>query len=117
MRKTVSKGNYTLFFEDKNDSIDCIAYKTGQHMSAIEIGNALKISRQSVSASIKNSLTKIYKKIRATKKTSPFETVCSMSIIFNLNDINEYRRLLSLFPNDIRREINNDAIKAARKAA
>jgi hypothetical protein len=114
MRKAISIGEYTLFFADTNKGdLDCVAYKTGQHMSAIEIGNALKISRQSVSASIKNSLTKIYRNIRQTRDMSPFETACSMAMVFNLNGVDEYRRLLSLFPNDIRGEIDDDARKAA----
>jgi hypothetical protein len=111
MRKVVSKGKYTLFFEDDEEYINCVAYETGKHMSAIEIGNALRISRVSVSASIKKSLVKIYKKIR--KKLSPFETVCSMAMMLNLDDIDGYKRLLKLFPADIRREINNEARRAA----
>ena len=32
MRKIVSKEDYTLFFEEKNEDVDCVAYKTGKHM-------------------------------------------------------------------------------------
>jgi hypothetical protein len=41
MRKAVSKGKYTLFFEDCKDYIDCVAYETGRHMSE-DIANALE---------------------------------------------------------------------------
>jgi hypothetical protein len=106
MRKTVSKGNYTLFFEDKNDSIDCIAYKTGQHMSAIEIGNAFWSVGFSVQKDIEKLTPKIYTNMKKRHRDmSPCDIVTAMAVMFNVNYVTEYKQLLRLFPKWIRREL------------
>jgi hypothetical protein len=110
MRKAVSKGKYTLFFEDCKDYIDCIAYETGRHIPIEEIANAFGVSVSASRKTLKRSIQKIYSNMKKKHKDmSPCDIVSAMAVIFNINYITEYKQFLRLFPKRIRRELYETA--------
>jgi hypothetical protein len=113
MRKAVSNGKYTLFFEDCKDYIDCVAYETGRHIPIEDIANIMGVSVPASRKTLKRSLKKIYVAMRKRHKDmSPCEIVSAMALIFNINYITEYKQFIRLFPERIRRELYESA-KAA----
>jgi len=110
MRKAVSEGKYTLFFEDRNDHIDCVAYETGRHMPIEDIANVFGVSVAASRKTLKKSLQKMYINMKKKHKDmSPCDIVSAMAIIFNINYVTEYRQFIRLFPKRIRREIYESA--------
>lgn len=110
MRKTVSTGNYTLFFENGKDYIDCVAYETGRHMPIEDIANVFGISIAASRKTLKRSLQKIYVNMKKSyKDMTPCDIIISMAIMFNINYVTEYRQFLRLFPKRIRRELYENA--------
>lgn len=111
MRKAVSKGKYTLFFEDAGkDYIDCIAYETGKHMSIDEISDSFNVSVVASRNTLKRSLEKVYVAIKKNNKDmSPCDIINSMATLFNINYVTEYRQFIRLFPKKIKGEIYEGA--------
>lgn len=104
MRKIISKGEYTLFFEEKNEDVDCVAYKTGRHMKINDISEVIGITRVSVRNNLRKAVLKMYKKMKENNIES-IDAILSMALVFNISSIEEYKTLLGLFPKEIREEI------------
>ena len=114
MRKAVSKDDHTLFFESRtNGDIHCVAYKTGMHMSIEDISKELDVSIVASRNSLKNAIRKIYYKMKNLYKIEPMDIVNSMSMVFNINHVGEYKQFLRLLPKEARRELYEDAKQAA----
>lgn len=114
MRKAVSKDEYTLFFEKRtNGDIHCIAYETGIHMSIKEISERLGVSSVASRMNLKNSIKKVYNRMRNIYNMEPMDIIISMSTVFNINHVGEYKQFLRLLPKEARSEIYEEARKAA----
>jgi hypothetical protein len=110
MRKAVSNGKYTLFFEDCKDYIDCVAYETGRHMAIEDIANVFGVSVSASRKTLKNSLQKLYTNMKKRHRDmSPCDIVTAMAVMFNVNYVTEYKQFIRLFPKRIRRELYESA--------
>lgn len=110
MRKAVSKGKYTLFFEDDKDHIDCVAYETGRHIPIEEIARSFGISVSASRKTLKRSIKKMYANMKkAHRDMSPCEIITAMAVMFNINYVTEYKQFLRLFPERVRRELYETA--------
>ncbi len=110
MRKAVSKGKYTLFFEDGEDHIDCVAYETGRHTPIEEIASAFGVSVSASRKTLRRSVKKMYTNMKKKHRDmSPCDIACAMAVMFNINYMTEYKQFLRLFPENIRRELYETA--------
>jgi predicted transcriptional regulator len=112
MRKIITtKKGYTLILEkQKNDEIECVAYKTGIPMKSIDVAKHLKLSRSAVSQSLKRSIRKIYNKMRKENKIlSSIEIMCIMADVFNVKSQIEYKKFFNLFPSHVKGEVYEEA--------
>ena len=103
MRKVVSdEDGYSLFLENEDGDIKCVAYETGRHMTGQEIADVLGITRSAVSQSLKKSIKFIYYKIKRNTNLSPVEVICIMAKMFNIKSNSQYKKFFRLFPSNIK---------------
>lgn len=113
MIKIVTKEDgYSLLFEKNDEDINCMAYETGRHMSGQEVGNALDISRASVSQTLKKSIRRIYYILKKkSKNNNSLDLVCAMASVFNVKDDSQYNKFFKLLPNEVKKEVKKEALK------
>lgn len=112
MVKVVSKNNgISLYFEKTNNNINCVAYETGKHTTGQDIGNYLNISRAAVSQTLKRTIKKIFYNLKRNNNVSNIKIITSMAEVFNVKNGKQYRNFFKLFPNNIKDEIYDDAIR------
>lgn len=77
------------------------------------IAEELGITRQAVSNTLKRAMKKFYKGVqRMDSNWGPFECSCSMMKMMNINHTSEeIKKFYNLFPPEIRKEIEADALK------
>jgi len=112
MKKTVSKNGYSLFFDDDEKKINCVAYETGKHLTGQDVANYLNISRSAVSQSLKRSIKRIFYRLKKNNNIfSTVEIIATMAVVFNVNTESEYRNFFRLFPENIKGEVHEEAYK------
>jgi predicted transcriptional regulator len=84
--------------------------KLWEEMSGAEIAKDLGISRQAVSNTLKRAMKKAFIEAKKIEDWSAFETAVAMSVMFG-QDETDLKKFFRLFPPDIRKEIEADAIK------
>lgn len=109
MRKVVSTDEgFSFFINDE----ECVFYKTGIHMSGQEIGDILNLSRNSICLTLKKSIKKTYYTIkRKHHDLSTIEIICGMAQAFNIKSDSQYKKFFKMFPENIRREVYEEAHK------
>jgi len=92
------------------DHLEDVPKKLWEEMSGAEIAKDLGISRQAVSNTLKRAMKKAFIEAKKIEDWGAFETAVAMSVMFGQGegDLNKFFRL---FPPDIRKEIEADAVK------
>jgi predicted transcriptional regulator len=76
-----------------------------------QISKELGITRQAVSQSIKRGMEKCYTAVaEMNQDKSPFQVACHLMVMFNVNEEEETRKFIKLFPPRTRRLIVKDAV-------
>ena len=76
-----------------------------------QISKKLGITRQAVSQSIKRGMEKCYNAVgEMNEDQSPFQIACHLMAMFNVNEEEETKKFIKLFPPHTRRLIIKDAV-------
>jgi len=81
-----------------------------KEMSGADIAKELGISRQAVSNTLKRAMKKAFIEAKKVEDWSAFETAVALSVMFG-QDKGDLKKFFRLFPPDIRKEIEADAVK------
>jgi predicted ArsR family transcriptional regulator len=84
--------------------------KLWEEMSGADIAKELGISRQAVSNTLKRAMKKAFIEAKKVEDWGAFETAVAMSVMFG-QDKGDLDKFFKLFPPDIRKEIEDDAVK------
>jgi hypothetical protein len=84
-------------------------------MDGEQISKELGITRQAVSQSIKRGMEKCYTAVaEMSQDKSPFQIAGHLMAMFNVNEEEEIKKFIKLFPLRLRRIIIKDAINYAK---
>jgi DNA-binding transcriptional regulator LsrR (DeoR family) len=84
--------------------------KLWEEMSGSDIAKELGISRQAVSNTLKRAMKKAFVEAKKIEDWDAFETAVAMSVMFGQGET-DLKKFFRLFPPDIRKEIEADAVK------